>query len=83
VELWLYREKVGERRPGEIEWQGANQRVSRVAGEEAQLTEGTDVVEAQWQPWNERRTTAKLHGCVRSARERERERERERARVFS
>jgi hypothetical protein len=60
----------GEREPREIEGRGANQRVSRVAGEEAELTGATDVIGAQRRPCNGRRTTAALHGCARSARER-------------
>jgi hypothetical protein len=37
AELQLHGEKVGERGPGETEGLGANQRVSRVVGEEAKL----------------------------------------------
>jgi hypothetical protein len=70
TELRLHGEKVGEHRPGEIEWPGANQRVSRVAGEEAKLTEETDATEARRWPRNERWTTAELHGRARGARER-------------
>jgi hypothetical protein len=50
------------------------QRVSRVADEEAELTEATDMTKARQRPRNERRTTMELHGHARSARERERER---------
>jgi hypothetical protein len=46
--------------------------VSRVAREEAELTEATNEAEARRRPRNGRRTTVELHGCVRSARERER-----------
>jgi hypothetical protein len=47
VELRLHGENTGERGPGEIEGLGANQRVSRVAGEESKLTEATDTTEAR------------------------------------
>jgi hypothetical protein len=65
VELRLHGEKVGDREPREIEGLGANQRVSRVPGEDAKLTKVTDMAEAR------RWTTAELHGCARSARESE------------
>jgi hypothetical protein len=54
----------------------ANQRVSRVAGEEAELIEATDEAEARRWPRNGRRTTAELHRRVQCERERESERER-------
>jgi hypothetical protein len=47
VELRLHREKADERGPGEIEGLGANQRVSHIAGEEAELTEATDAADAR------------------------------------
>ena len=42
VETRLHGEKFDERQPREIEGLGANQRVSRVAGEEAELTRAMD-----------------------------------------
>jgi hypothetical protein len=50
---------------------GANQRVSRVAGEEAELTEAIDTTEVRRRPQNGRRTTMELHVCTHSARESE------------
>jgi hypothetical protein len=47
AELRLHGEKADERGPGKTEGLGANQRVSRVAGEEAEFSEATDVTEAQ------------------------------------
>jgi hypothetical protein len=44
--------------------------VSRVAGEEAELTEATDVTEAQRWPQNGQQTMAELHGRARGTRER-------------
>jgi hypothetical protein len=70
AELRLHGEKAGERGPGETERLGANQRVSRVAGEEAKLTEATNVTEARRRARNGRRTTTELHRCVCGARER-------------
>jgi hypothetical protein len=52
---------------------GANQRVSRVADEEVELTEATDEVEARRRPKSGQRTTAELHGRAQSERERESE----------
>ena len=43
VELRLHGEEVDERGPGKPKGLGANQKVSHVAGEEAELTEATDV----------------------------------------
>jgi hypothetical protein len=50
--LRLHGENTGEHRPGETEGLGANQRVSRIAGEEAELTEATDAADAQRRPQN-------------------------------
>jgi hypothetical protein len=75
AELRLYGEKACERRSGETEGLGANQRVSHIAGEDAELTEATGTPDAQRRPRNRRRITTELHGRVRKARERERERE--------
>jgi hypothetical protein len=44
--------------------------VSRVDGDEAELTETTDATETRRRPQNEQRTTVELHGCARGARER-------------
>jgi hypothetical protein len=69
AKLRLHGEEAGERGPGETEGLGANQRVSRIVGEEAELNGATDVTEARQQRWNGRWTTTKLHGRVRGARE--------------
>jgi hypothetical protein len=50
--LRLQRENTGERGPGETEGLRANQRVSHVASEEAELTEATDAVDARRQSQN-------------------------------
>jgi hypothetical protein len=47
-------EKFGEREPREIEGLGANQRVSRVAGEEAEFIRAMDVTGARRRPRNGR-----------------------------
>jgi hypothetical protein len=47
TETQLRGEKSGEREPGEIEGLGANQRVSRVVGEEAELTRATNATGAR------------------------------------
>jgi hypothetical protein len=70
AETRLRDEKSGEHEPREIEGLRANQRVSRVVGEEAELTGAMDATEVQWQPRNRRWRTAVLHGCARGARER-------------
>jgi hypothetical protein len=70
AEARLCGEKSGEREQREIEVLGANQRVSCVAGEEAELTGAMDTTGARRRPRNGRQTTTVLHGCVRSARER-------------
>jgi hypothetical protein len=72
VGLQLHGENAGERRPGEIEGLGANQRVSRVAGEGAELTEASDAADARRRPQNDGGASSELHGRVRRARERER-----------
>jgi hypothetical protein len=69
-ELRLHVEKAGERGPGETEGLGANQRVSHVADEEAELTEATDATEARRWPQNGRWITIKVHGYTHRARER-------------
>jgi hypothetical protein len=69
AELRLHCEEAGERGPGETEGLGANQRVSHVVGEEAELNGATNVTEARKRRWNGRWTTTKLHGRARSARE--------------
>jgi hypothetical protein len=79
--LWLHGENAGERGPGEIERLGANRKVSRIAGEGAELTEATDVTYTRRRPRNGGGPSAGFHRHVRRARERERERER--AREFS
>jgi hypothetical protein len=50
VGLRLHGENVGEHGLGEIEGLGANQRVSRVAGKGAELTEALDAVDARRRP---------------------------------
>lgn len=52
VGLRLQGENIDEHGPGETEVLGANQRVSRVAGEYAELTEATDATDARRQPRN-------------------------------
>jgi hypothetical protein len=47
TETRLRGKKSGEREPGEIEGLGANQRVSRVVGEEAELTRATNATGAR------------------------------------
>ena len=71
AELRLHREKVDERRPSETEGLGANQRVSCVVGEGAELTKAIDEADTRRRPRNERRTTTELHGRARRARESE------------
>jgi hypothetical protein len=67
VGLWLHGENAGEHGPGETEGLGANQRVSRVAGEEAKLTEATDATDARRRGTERWWITAELHGRVRKA----------------
>jgi hypothetical protein len=67
AETQLRGEKSGERESREIEGLGANQRVSRVAGEEVELTGEMDTIRAR-RPWNGQRRMAVLHGCARGAR---------------
>jgi hypothetical protein len=50
--------RAGERGQREIEGEGANRGVSRVAGVEAKLTEATDTARARRQPRNRHETTA-------------------------
>jgi hypothetical protein len=50
--LRLHGENVDERGLGETERLGANQRVSRVAVEETELTEATHAADARRRPWN-------------------------------
>jgi hypothetical protein len=70
AETRLRGEKFGEREPREIEGLRANQRVSRVAGKEAELIGAMDVTGARRWPRNERWRTVVLHGCACGARER-------------
>jgi hypothetical protein len=72
AEVQLHEEKAGERGLGETEGLGANQRVSHVAGEEAKLTEATDMADARRWPRNGRRIKVELHRRAQSERERER-----------
>jgi hypothetical protein len=55
VDARLRDEKSSDREQREIEWLGANQRVSCVIGKEAVLTRATDEIGARRQPWNGRR----------------------------
>jgi hypothetical protein len=48
--LRLHVEVFGECGPGEPEGLGANRGVSRVADDEAELTEATGVARARWRP---------------------------------
>jgi hypothetical protein len=50
--LRLHGENAGEHRPGKTEGLGAIQRVSRAAGEDAELTEATDATDARQRLWN-------------------------------
>jgi hypothetical protein len=70
AETRLHGENSGEHKPRELEGMGANQRVSRVAGEEAELTGTMDTTGARRRPRNGRRTMTVLHGCTRGAIER-------------
>jgi hypothetical protein len=63
AELRLQGEEAGERGPSEPEMLGANQKVSHVAGEGAELTEATGATETQRQPQNGRRTTTSFTGA--------------------
>jgi hypothetical protein len=69
AELRLQGEEAGERGPSEPEVLGANQKVSHVAGEGAELTEATGATKTQRQPHNGRRTTTSFTG-TRAKRER-------------
>jgi hypothetical protein len=51
--LRLHGENAGERGPGEPEGLGANWKMSHIAGEEAELTEATDVAGAWRWPRND------------------------------
>jgi hypothetical protein len=44
--------------------------MSRVVGEEAELTGATDAIGARRWPWDRRRTTVELHGCAHGVRQR-------------
>jgi hypothetical protein len=66
AELRLHGEGAGERGPSEPEGLGANQRVSRFASDETELTEARDAADARRRPWN----TTELH--EHACRERER-----------
>jgi hypothetical protein len=56
-------EEAGDRGPGEPEGLGANQEVSHVAGEGAELTEAMGAIETQQQPQNGRRTMTNFVGA--------------------
>jgi hypothetical protein len=49
--------RVGEHGPREIEGEGANRGVSRVAGDDAKLTGATNTARARRQPQNKHETT--------------------------
>jgi hypothetical protein len=49
--------KAGEHGLREIEGEGANRGVSRVAGDEARLTGIADTMRARWRPQNKHGTT--------------------------
>jgi hypothetical protein len=71
--LRLHGENAGERGPGETERLGANQKVSRVAGEGAELTEATDAANTRRWSRNGGEPSSEFHGRVRKARERARQ----------
>jgi hypothetical protein len=71
--LRLHGENAGELGPGEIERLEANQKVSRVVGEGAELTEAMDAADARRWPQNGDRPSAGFHGRVRRVRQRARE----------
>jgi hypothetical protein len=50
AELRQGRERTGKHGPRETEGEGTNRGVSRVAGDEAKLTEATDTARARWRP---------------------------------
>jgi hypothetical protein len=57
AELLLRGGRAGERGQIEIEGEGANRGVSRVADVEAKLTEATNTARARWRLWNRHKTT--------------------------
>jgi hypothetical protein len=70
---WLHGENAGERGSGELERLGANQEVSRIAGEGAELTETTNTTDARRRPWNDGEPSVEFHERVHRAIERARE----------
>jgi hypothetical protein len=64
----LHGENVSERGPGKIEGLGANQRLSRVAGEGVELTGATDAAGAQRRPQNDGGVSVEIHRGTRRAR---------------
>jgi hypothetical protein len=62
---------AGESGPGETKSLGANRKVSRVAGEGAELTKATDRADARRWPRKNGGSSAELHGRARRARESE------------
>jgi hypothetical protein len=69
VGLRLHGGNAGERGPGETERLRANQKVARVADEEAELTEATNAVDARRRPRNGGGSRRSSTGAVRRARE--------------
>ena len=69
AELRLQGEEAGEHRSGELEVLGANQEVSHIAGEGAELTEATDATDARRRPRNSGEPSAEFHGRMCRARE--------------
>jgi hypothetical protein len=64
VALRLRKKCSGERGPDEPEGERMNRRVSRAAGDAAELTEGTSATRAQRWSRNERRTSLSGGGVV-------------------
>jgi hypothetical protein len=79
--LRLRKKRSGERGPGKLERGSANQRVSRVADDKAELTEATDGARARRRSQNERQSTVGGGEALWSRAQSEREGEREGERV--
>jgi hypothetical protein len=62
--LRLHGGNDGERGLGKTKRLGANQKVSRVVGEGAELTKATDVADARQRPHNGGESLVELHGRV-------------------